>query len=439
MHCGAPVPRNESRTASNVHKSTGNASHTASAAGSSPKKTRKRGFFASLFRILLGIIISAVVFALVIVVCDKIDEQKAQELHERYRATRPTEPTLSSEEAALIERLPDVPTHLLSVQALNHRGMGSCKELTGNVAVTVVFVDDAVSSWTQEKIDSFTADLYAGFADLTGHAAQWSVPLNLTLHTSHSTLDYELEPEVASRNLNVILSRAGYDLYGLNESLKQELQADAVPFVIAFNKEGRSYAGQDPDEENVQACYLFSGSYAFKHELLHLFGASDFYYHDLMDFGAMDILEGSIMADSTNDKVDDLTAYLVGWTDQLTSEAEAMLYLIGYIGNEELQAAAQQNVFTGFGTTTYDDGSSYTGYLTMGVPDGWGEMLFPGGEIYRGEFDNGAITGYGCFIWTNGNRYEGYFLAGQLHGDGTMTCANGDVFSGTWDNSTYLG
>lgn len=407
--------------------------------GQKRQPASNKSALSGMFRVLRVLIIAMLLGGILVVVGEKIDERNYKERAMQDTYSERTEETMSSEEATLAERLPDVPEHLRTVQVLQHRGMGSCKALKGNIAVTVVFVDDAASNWTQQEIDEFTGELYVDISELTNQALQWGVELNITIYTGYSSLDYEVEPASASYSLGPILSSAGYAMYNLSDSMKQETGANAVPFVIALNKEGRSYANQNPDEADIQACYLFSGSDAFKHELLHLFGAADFYYHDLMSFAVSDILDESIMCDSANDHVDDLTAYLVGWTDQLTNEAETMLYIIGYIGNDELQSAQEENMLTGFGTLKLDGGGSYSGYLSMGVPDGWGEMIFANGDTYSGEFDNGAITGYGCIVWISGDRYEGYFQDGQLHGQGTLTKTNGEIYSGTWVNSEFKG
>lgn len=457
-NCGTQIPEG-ARFCGNCGNSV-SSYRSGTSAGHAPYP--KRRFLAAVFRILRGIVIGAVLFAILLVVCDKIDERRAREYEALRAAMRPTEPTLSLEEAALAVQLPDVPEHLRSVQALQSRGMGSCKELSGNVAVTVVFVEDAVSSWTQAEIDEFTGELNADIAELTQQAAQWDVALSITLQTSQSRLDYELEPEAAYSNLGPILSGAGFHMDGLSDTLKEAHNIAADPFVIAFNKAGRSHAAPHSNEDRVEACFLFGGSTAFKHELLHLFGAADFYYHGLMEFGAIDFLGDSIMVDSSTDCVDDLTAYLVGWTDQLTNEAETMVYLLGYIGNEELQEAHEQNGFTGFGSKKYDNGDCYTGNLVMGVPHGWGTMEYLNGDIYRGNFDNGLWngegffawingdtyegafvdgkrTGDGLYIWSNGDTYQGSFLNGQLHGQGTLTKANGEIFSGKWEKNTFKG
>ena len=437
---GAAVPSGKSyRT---THRATANNTDSSqNKSQSSPKRqpSSDKGFFSGIFRVLRILIVVLLIGGILVIVGDKIDERNYKEKAAQAASSERPEETISAEEAALAERLPDVPEHLRTVQVLQHRGMGSCKALKGNVAVTVVFVDDAVSSWTQQEIDEFTGELYIDISELTNQASQWGVELNVTMYSGYSSLDYEVEPATAFYALGPILSSAGYDMYNLSDSLKLKTGADAVPFVIAFNKDGRSYANQNPDEKDVQACYLFSGSDAFKHELLHLFGAADFYYQDLMSFAVSDIMGESIMCDSANDHVDDLTAYLVGWTDQLTNEAETMLYVIGYIGNEELQTAQEENMITGFGTLNLDGGVTYSGYLSMGVPDGWGEMIFANGDTYSGEFDNGVRTGYGYYVWISGDRYEGYFQDGQLHGQGTLTKANGEVISGTWVNGEFKG
>ena len=416
--------------------------HCSGKPGTKGKAGKERGirrFFKVLWRTLLGFVIFCLFMGAVILVGDKVDEKKAREREALLAATRLTQETLSPEEEALAERLPGVYKEYWELDVFQNRGMGSSSTMKGNVAVTLIFAEDAESSWSQQEMDAFLGEVTEDAAELTVLAAQWGTELNMTISSSKCTLDYPLEPEMAYGSLGQILHSAGHRSYEPADALREATGADAVPVVVAFNKEGRSYAIWDADEAKVEACYLFGGSQAFKHELLHLFGAVDYYYHDLMAAAVKDMMEESIMLDSGNGHVDSFTAYLVGWTDKLDGVSSMMATAFNYIGDEEMQEAHAENMYTGMGTQTFEDGTVYSGYLSVGVPDGFGEMQFYNGDRYTGEFKNGARTGYGTYCWQNGDIYEGYFRNGQLHGEGTFTWADGSTRSGVWEEGSFVG
>ena len=60
--------------------------------------------------------------------------------------------------------------------------------------------------------------------------------------------------------------------------------------------------------------------------------------------------------------------------------------------------------------------------------NGRGAYRYDNGNIYVGDFVNGAQTGKGTYTWAyNGDKYEGDFVNGAQTGKGTYTRAyNGD-------------
>ena len=52
--------------------------------------------------------------------------------------------------------------------------------------------------------------------------------------------------------------------------------------------------------------------------------------------------------------------------------------------------------------------------------EGHGELTFPDGRIYIGEYKNDKIEGYGEFRWPNGKIFKGMWVGGMQHGDGAL-------------------
>ena len=107
---------------------------------------------------------------------------------------------------------------------------------------------------------------------------------------------------------------------------------------------------------------------------------------------------------------------------------------------------------------TYYSGS----YNKYGLFEGYGEMTFSNGDIYKGNWNNGFINGHGIKIYSNGNFYEGNWsydkanghgimtypdvgiydgewTDGYQEGHGKMTFSNGNVYSGEWLNNKFNG
>jgi serine/threonine protein kinase len=110
----------------------------------------------------------------------------------------------------------------------------------------------------------------------------------------------------------------------------------------------------------------------------------------------------------------------------------------------------------------YPDGTRYYGAVRQGLPtDGKATMVFPSGNRYDGEFQNGQRNGCGTLTFTNGrsymgqfkddqfngqgvwtletgDRYVGSFLNNRCHGEGTFFFANGDTEQGRWQNGKLI-
>lgn len=85
-------------------------------------------------------------------------------------------------------------------------------------------------------------------------------------------------------------------------------------------------------------------------------------------------------------------------------------------------------------TTTYDDGSYYTGERDgKGRRHGNGLMVFANGDRYEGDWKKGDIEGEGTFTYaTAGYSYTGHFKKGVVQGHGTFRFNNGNVMEGDW-------
>lgn len=87
----------------------------------------------------------------------------------------------------------------------------------------------------------------------------------------------------------------------------------------------------------------------------------------------------------------------------------------------------------------YPDGTRYYGPITQGLPtDGKAIMVFPSGNRYDGEFQNGQRNGCGTLSFSNGRSYMGQFEDDQFNGQGVWTLETGERYVGDFlDNRCH--
>jgi hypothetical protein len=58
--------------------------------------------------------------------------------------------------------------------------------------------------------------------------------------------------------------------------------------------------------------------------------------------------------------------------------------------------------------------ASYQGKCKNGLPDGYGVISFPNGQMYKGFFKKGLRNGRGTHLLPNGDKIEGIWMNGEL-------------------------
>ena len=118
-----------------------------------------------------------------------------------------------------------------------------------------------------------------------------------------------------------------------------------------------------------------------------------------------------------------------------------------------------KNLFTGFGTATYENGSTYTGNWQYGDRNGFGQLILSQNYYYRGHFSGGSYHGRGTLrnvieenddvifnenfikvtsiVQNYGGEYIGEFKSGKANGFGILTLGSGSrsqIFKGYYSN-----
>lgn len=101
----------------------------------------------------------------------------------------------------------------------------------------------------------------------------------------------------------------------------------------------------------------------------------------------------------------------------------------------------ENDLKSGWGTTTYLDGTEHKGDWKNGVKCGWGRIKYnPGknklsGRIYVGQWrtEGENLHGKGDIIYPNGDAYNGEWMNEMRHGRGMHHMKNGDIYIATWE------
>ena len=208
-----------------------------------------------------------------------------------------------------------------------------------------IFMEDNESEWTEtERSDFLNGKCFPALEWLVGQADYYEAELTCTLAYYNDTVKYEGVYGDFNNGVNpLILQDAALALgYTSEEEMQQDLfyqyDVEQVAFIVAMDKPGRCYASIDTYNDNyirMEHAVLFDDTAYFDglyyscdvstvaHELLHLFGAEDYYSEGTDRNGRAALAESwfyhDVMlrtySDVSYNSVGPVTAYSVGWRD----------------------------------------------------------------------------------------------------------------------------
>ena len=210
---------------------------------------------------------------------------------------------------------------------LGGRNTGASRKLVGDVNVVTVFLKRRPTDWSGSVKTLYYSTINNALNLLMKEATKYGVSLNLKPLYLETTVPADVD------------SHKGYDIVKdyFHRSTMEELQSyyesnmgvDEVPIILAFEGEDISFAFKDNANLNYKSQELsvifFNRNddltykkHTIAHELLHQFGAIDYYYPKSVTDVAKKYLHNSIMGIGSH-VVDDFTAYLIGWKDTISA------------------------------------------------------------------------------------------------------------------------
>lgn len=334
-----------------------------------------------------------------------------------------------------VDLYPSVPEELRKHVYLNYRKWEHYRKLTGEVAITVIFVSDPEGSWSNGEINTVKSDLQSAVSRITSDAASYGAHVNISMHYKTVSTSVKIVDGKTDEWFESALSAAGLpELRKLISGLESAYGADSAPVFFIANHGGRAHA------HSLYRCsVLYEDADAFYHELSHLYGAQDFYYPDDVEKMTKTYIPNSIMVNSSDGVMEDFTAYLIGWTDSLSENALGFLNATAYLTQEYLSEEGAKQSYTGQVTDFPLGEGTYTGYLVDGVRHGPGKYISNEGAIWEGAFVHGPLHGYGKYTSKEGAVWEGNYVQGQLNGQGTFISATGNTYTGDFLNDSFHG
>lgn len=336
--------------------------------------------------------------------------------------------TASNKEAITYERFA---SHLF----LNSKNKGGCQTLTGDVQLVMILVNETNSSWSQTDIDNFRRVQQEATKKMIKEASNYGSKLNVKIDYMQCKVSNELTMEGGYYDwMQTALEASSLpNKDSMVTYLKSKYDVKEAAVFFCVNRAGRSFSlPSTSDSENVFECgFLYEGHGDYRHELYHLFGAKDFYFPSEVKTLSEKYFPNSIMLGSGDVYADELTAYLIGWTNNISNQTNSFLESSSNITQSDIDKEREKNIFTGYKSDRYGEGT-YTGYFLDGVPNGQGRIAWDDGDIYEGEWEYGQYNGKGTLIWKSGDSYSGEFKNSVGNGQGTLKWTNGNSYSGEW-------
>ena len=238
-------------------------------------------------------------------------------------------------------------------------GKGVCGTLKQDAYVVALFVDDEVSSWTSEEIEVFMesnvkdgleyiesqAEAYGQNTSLRfGYYRENGIAKKVALNQKIDDCT-GIKEWTAIKNsliLHQIARKLGYaNAWHMLASDRKTTGMQQIAYLVCVNKPGRAYAHNDKTELFFYDAPEYGVLYAYHpdsdvlttsagvaHELLHLFGAEDYYAEGRERLRRSQLAEilcpQDVMFDGNVDvwtkNVGRFTAYTIGWLDHLPEE-----------------------------------------------------------------------------------------------------------------------
>lgn len=248
---------------------------------------------------------------------------------------------------------------------LRYRGKGNSTKFCGKVAFFVIPVSFPKGQWTSAAQNQLSDELFKAKKNLERQSKRYGNKLELSVSFRDKILELTEEDMNKYQEQDVLNSGLGraiadkileeYKVCSMEAveamvkhdlKVNKNIEVEEVAFITAVNTSQRSYAFIANAEGQYEVSIIFKcknekfSHTTIMHEVCHLFGAVDYYYPaPEVPNKCRKHLGQSVMNEShQTDKIDDLTAYCIAWTDTISKSAKAFLDDTAHFTLEEIEA-----------------------------------------------------------------------------------------------------
>lgn len=227
-------------------------------------------------------------------------------------------------------KIEDCPKKIQNHFFLQARDIGASRKLVGKVGMITIYASKTPQCWSLKSKEEYEAALKKATEFLEKEAKCYGANLQIETYSLSINLPADFE---RFRGFEYI--KKEFKVNSMEEmqcSFEKHYNVDEAPVIIVFDEVGRSSAAMQhsPSMQKNELSSIFRGSKGFSyttiaHEILHQFGASDFYFPKRLEKYAKKYFVNSVMGIGSPEIVDDLSAYLVGWKDEFSENAYKFL------------------------------------------------------------------------------------------------------------------
>ncbi len=213
---------------------------------------------------------------------------------------------------------------------------GDSRKLQGKILLTFFLVSDNQSHWTADAVQKLKTAHSQAPTMMKAEAASYGVSLDVTCKYILCTISGSMSRSEYKQGVQQALSAAGFsDPDKVSPALEEQFGVDDAPILFCVNRSERSCAVPSTDLRGFEYGVLYGNKEDYRHELYHLYGAKDLYPKSVKTI-AESFFPTSVMLDSSL-AVDELTAYLIGWTNTLSEKAVAFLEATKHINRNNFK------------------------------------------------------------------------------------------------------
>lgn len=243
------------------------------------------------------------------------------------------------------------------IYALQGKNAGCSLRLRGKVVLITFLVNDGESEWNQKSEKAAIEMLKSACARLMSESGLGKKEFQITYACCKVSIPRVLSRKTSKKCAIDVLRQFGYSsVQEYQRHYEEKFSRDETAVTFLFNKDFRSYAysidkasgtveeehpnGEEYSITSFDANNITGSERTFLHELLHQFGAIDYYYPEIVKIKAEKYLPNSIM--NGGETIDDLTRYVIGWDESLSDVAHEFLKSIKLVTVEDVDFARRE-------------------------------------------------------------------------------------------------